>query len=136
MSVSRKAINFDLDTNILKQIYNNGDYINAYKEIRDFMEKNGFEHRQGSGYVSKDRMRETDAILIYNNMVTTFPWFNQAVKKCDLTHIGRTLDLTGKINNNGKARFDSKVSDLTLDNALSDCQTIYDDYEDEYSRGR
>ena len=124
MSVSRKAINFDLDTNILKQIYNNGDYTNAYKEIRAFMEKNGFERRQGSGYISKDRMREADAILIYNNMVATFPWFNQAVKTCDLTHIGRTLDLTGKNGNGGKPRFNSKVSSFTLDDFLSNEQGI------------
>lgn len=40
MSISRKAINFDLDTNILKQVYKKGDYTNAYNEIRLFLESN------------------------------------------------------------------------------------------------
>ena len=52
MSVStcKKAINFDLDTNALKINYGGSNYREAYIDIETFMEHNGFEHRQWSGY--------------------------------------------------------------------------------------
>ena len=54
----KKAINFDLDTKVLKEIYckskNPLEYLKAYKEIKGFMKENGFSHRQWSGYISKE----------------------------------------------------------------------------------
>ena len=47
-----KALNFDLDTENLKRYYPSSDYHKAYFDIKQFMIQNGFEHRQGSGYVS------------------------------------------------------------------------------------
>lgn len=46
----KKGIYFDLDTARLKEVYKNGDWHNAYYELRSFLEKEGFEHIQGSGY--------------------------------------------------------------------------------------
>ena len=54
MSLARKAINFDLSTNELKKHFNNT--AEAYNKIKEFMLKNGFEHRQYSGYVSKEHL--------------------------------------------------------------------------------
>lgn len=47
-AVYRKGINFDPDTEALKKHYTTGDWHNAYYDIRNFLEKNGFEHIQGS----------------------------------------------------------------------------------------
>lgn len=49
-SLQRKGINFDLNTQALKEYYPKGDWHNAYADVRDFFEANGFEHIQGSGY--------------------------------------------------------------------------------------
>ncbi len=51
-SLQRKGINFDLNTQALKEYYPKGDWHNAYADVRDFFEANGFEHIQGSGYHS------------------------------------------------------------------------------------
>ena len=51
-SLQRKGINFDLNTQALKEYYPKGDWHNAYADVRDFFEANGFEHIQGSGYQS------------------------------------------------------------------------------------
>lgn len=48
-SLQRKGINFDLNTQALKEYYPKGDWHNAYADVRDFFEANGFEHIQGSG---------------------------------------------------------------------------------------
>lgn len=49
----QKYLNFDLDTNKLKQYYPKKDYTRAYKDIEKFLVSRGFEHRQGSAYISK-----------------------------------------------------------------------------------
>ncbi len=54
--ICRKAINFDRDTNELKKHYPGKNYRNAYTDIKKLMEESGFEHRQWSGYVSKDKI--------------------------------------------------------------------------------
>ncbi|MGI0440118.1 hypothetical protein ACRE1S_06290 [Helicobacter himalayensis] len=62
MSLSRKAINFDLSTNELKKHFNNT--AEAYSQIKTFMLENGFEHRQYSGYASKETMDEDDIVVL------------------------------------------------------------------------
>ena len=48
----RRAINFDLSTNALEEIFGKRNTRKTYSDIKHFMEKNGFEHSQYSGYVS------------------------------------------------------------------------------------
>lgn len=47
-----KCINFDLYTQELLKHFPKGT-VKPYTLIKDFFEKNGFEHRQYSGYQSK-----------------------------------------------------------------------------------
>ena len=61
MSFTRKAINFDLSTADLKKYFKNT--AEAYNQIKNFMLQNGFEHRQYSGYVSKEAMEDDDVAL-------------------------------------------------------------------------
>ena len=58
-SLQRKGINFDLNTQALKEYYPKGDWHNAYADVRDFFEANGFEHIQGSGYHSVEDRKST-----------------------------------------------------------------------------
>lgn len=62
--MNKKAINFDLDTKKLREFHPKG-ITQAYTDIRNFLESMGFEHRQGSGYVSKEPIRyaTVDAIV-------------------------------------------------------------------------
>lgn len=52
-SLQRKGINFDLNTEALKQYYPKENWNNAYYDVRYFFETHGFEHIQGSGYHSQ-----------------------------------------------------------------------------------
>ena len=45
------VLSFDLDTNLLKQHYSI-HYSGAYRLIKNFLLKNGFEHNQDSDYIN------------------------------------------------------------------------------------
>lgn len=92
MAKTRKAINFDLDTNLLREHYGE-PYNPAYDEIKRFMLKSGFEHRQGSGYVSKKPMSSYTAVTIVQSLSSNFEWFEKCVKVCDLTEVKKIYDL-------------------------------------------
>ena len=78
-SLQRKGINFDLNTQALKEYYPKGDWHNAYADVRDFFEANGFEHIQGSGYHSVEAMSEAKAMAVIYQMTKEFPWLNYCV---------------------------------------------------------
>lgn len=90
--MNRKAINFDLDIAALREHYPNRNYLYAYKNISRFLEKEGFEHRQWSGYVSKEPLSDMQTHKILDAMFEKYVWLEQCVKKVDITNIGRTYD--------------------------------------------
>ena len=93
MAKSHKAINFDLDTKLLEQEHPKKDATVAYKEIGKFLKKHGFEHRQGSGYISKKPMFDTDVKRLVLQMQKQHPWIEKCAQKIDVTSIGEIFDL-------------------------------------------
>lgn len=87
-----KAINFDLDTNKLKNYYER--YQQAYADLLSFFKQNGFSHRQGSGYVSNEILMSADIIDLIGKLKSTFSWSETCIKKIDVTNIGTQYDLT------------------------------------------
>ena len=72
MPRSRKAFHFDLS---VKELEANGAPKDAWTKIGRFLERNGFEHIQGSGYESRHTMSHQDVNLILDQMQDEFPWF-------------------------------------------------------------
>ncbi|PIE74183.1 MAG: hypothetical protein CSA19_01055 [Deltaproteobacteria bacterium] len=68
----RKVINFDLDTKALREHL--GEASKGYYKIKRFMLKNGFTHRQGSGYISNDAMDEKDVRFLIEKIKPSMPW--------------------------------------------------------------
>ena len=93
MAFSLKAINFDLDTKKLKLYYPNKHWRQAYRDIRHFLKKAGFVHRQGSGYRSNQPFDFLDVHLIIQDMSKKLPWIQDCVSVCDVTEIGDTYSL-------------------------------------------
>ncbi len=92
----RKAINFDLSTDMLKKLYNTSDpfvYLKAYREIASFLKQESFTHRQWSGYVSDEKLSDVDVFNITYKLNNALPWLRQCVKKFDVTDIGEQHDL-------------------------------------------
>ncbi len=91
-----KAINFDFDTNKLKTYYPR--YQQAYYDLMAFFKKNDFSHRQGSGYVSNNKITSVDIVDLIGSLRDTFDWVSTCVKKIDVTNIGAQYDLTYLLN--------------------------------------
>lgn len=87
----RKAINFDLSVHELEKYY--PDYRKAYYDVKRFFKKWGFEHRQGSGYISRDKLAQVDIADLLDAMSTELPWMGECVTRIDVTNIGRQHDL-------------------------------------------
>ena len=85
METQQKAINFDLDTNQMKGFF--ADYTKGYFKIRKAFTQNGFEHEQGSGYISKEKLKYVEVIDIIRTIVKAEPWFYLCCKKFLVTDI-------------------------------------------------
>ena len=55
-----KALNFDLETHQLKEHYTGANYRQAYDDLLRFFKQHRFSHRQGSGYISDDKLTTAD----------------------------------------------------------------------------
>lgn len=93
----RKAINFDLSVHELEKYY--PDYRKAYYDVKKFFKKKGFDHRQGSGYISKERLGQADIADLLDAMSTELPWMGECVTRIDVTNIGRQHDLKDALRN-------------------------------------
>lgn len=84
MPRSRKAFHFDLS---VKELEANGAPKDAWTKIGRFLEHNGFERIQGSGYESMHTMSHHDMNLILEQMQDEFPWFVSCAKDAKVTSI-------------------------------------------------
>ncbi|EPB4329057.1 VapD family protein [Campylobacter upsaliensis] len=91
MNLSRKAINYDLSTEELKKHFE--DTRKPYGLIKDFMLENGFEHRQYSGYASKEPISNEDVFSIVLRISRKFTWLGSCIKEFDITEIGEQYSL-------------------------------------------
>ena len=94
-----KAINFDLDTHKLQANYPGANYRNAYYDLRRFFEKHGFEHRQGSGYISLTKLATADIYDLMDDLTQALPWMTNIGQQHDLIDLVRTepLDLDAEM---------------------------------------
>ena len=83
--MSKKALKFDLDDGVLKRNYPSNNYKKAWNDIRAFLVKSGFVHRQYSGYVSKGSLSMAKTIQIIKRMSRKYEWLSLSVKEFDVT---------------------------------------------------
>ena len=102
MGMTRKQISFDLSQDALKRYYPHKEtgqdsqfFKRAYKDIRRFMEANGFERRQYSVYVSLQQRTSLDVALLAQRMGEALPWLRLCVKDITVTNIGALHSLLG-----------------------------------------
>lgn len=140
----RKAIYFDLDTNSLLTIFPKGTRT-PYSEIKKFMIKREFNHRQYSGYDSINAMSHAQVVKVIKDLSREFPWLSKCLKKLDVTDIGKEYDLlmvvkNANIRNNTVNHADLKtqkkpIKDI-MDNAIqrANDQQIYNKIDNEKKR--
>ena len=89
----RYAINFDLTIEQLKQFYSESNPKGAYGKISRYMKKNGFSHRQWSGYISDRTMSKSDLIDFTMKLHQEFPWLIECENSMDATVITSIFDI-------------------------------------------
>lgn len=97
----RKQITFDLDTKVLKQIFGEKKYTQAYKNIRDFMEDNGFKHIEGSVYVSSKGMSSVAVAETLDELKLKHPYLNKSVREIHQTDVGASHSLSNQFDYDG-----------------------------------
>lgn len=90
----QKAINFDLDTAKMKKF---SLYPAGYKLLKKSFQGLGFEHRQGSGYISAEKLDSDQINDIIGLIIPENPWLAECVRKIDVTDIGWQHDLTAVV---------------------------------------
>lgn len=86
------AINFDLHIKSLEQYYSKKNPNEAYRELNKYFYDIGWEHRQGSGYRSTNKLNISDVMEIAANLEREKPWITQCLSHMDITEIGRIYD--------------------------------------------
>ena len=99
---SRKAINFDLNNNLLKQYYPSKNYKKAWKDINKYLENNDFIHRQYSGYVSKIGVSMAEVGNIIGKMSRKWTWLNKCVMEFDVTKVEDEYSFISRIKQESK----------------------------------
>lgn len=96
---NRKQITFDLKQEALRQFFPKGEstspihYKKAYTAIRRFMKRNGFDHRQYSVYISKEKLTTVDVVVLMSKLAEAMPWLFRCVTEIDVTNIGNQHSL-------------------------------------------
>lgn len=93
MKESRKAINFDLSEERLRLYYLKKNYRQAWYDINQFFNDNGFLHRQKSGYVSEKPMSRIELFELVGKLFIKFPWLPKCADVIDVTNVGKTHNL-------------------------------------------
>ena len=94
---TKKALNFDLSDVQLRKYYPSKNYKKAWSDIKSFLIKSGFAHRQYSGYVSNERISMIYVTQLIGDMSSSFKWLKYCVKEFDVTIVGDEYSLKNYI---------------------------------------
>ena len=93
-----KAINFDLDSARLREEFGESGRRKAYFRIQSFLEKEGFDHRQWSGYTSQKPKSNAEIYDIIDRLAQSNLWLAKCVNRFDVTNVGSESDMLDEIN--------------------------------------
>lgn len=103
----KKAINFDLD--ISKMLATIGSKTAGYDRLKRAFKKMGFEHVQGSGYISKKPMTSHTLARILRNIVKNNSWIGFCLNSMIESTITDTFDITNMVIKN--AQFEQRKAE-------------------------
>lgn len=92
------VLSFDLYTNNLKKYYSSNSFQNAYRDIKNFLLKNGFEHLKDSDYLNKN-IDDVQTAKIMRNFGIKNKWFPACINKLNISPNVEKLDISDNIKN-------------------------------------
>lgn len=107
-----KCINFDLDTKRLLKIFPNGTR-EPYALIKKFFEDRGFEHRQYSGYISKNPLSEYQIDNLAKELGQKFIWLKTCMQEFDVSNAPDRVSIMEQIANSAMQQEKRNLINLT-----------------------
>lgn len=89
----RKQLIFDIDTKVAEQILGDG-YRGLYSDIRSFLDKEQFEHIEGSAYMSKNPMTNLELSNILKYLKVQYPYLEKCVREIHQADISNVHSLS------------------------------------------
>jgi len=77
----------------LRNLYPKPNYRKAYDDLKRFFKRHDFSHRQGSGYISNQKLSTADIYDLMDDLVNELSWIGECVNKIDVTNVGQQHDL-------------------------------------------
>ena len=81
------AIVLDLDTEVLREVYPNSSWNNAYNEVQTYQTSRGFEWKQSSSYFGDESVDAIRCVRVVQKMSKKFPWFKPSVRDMRMLRI-------------------------------------------------
>ena len=102
------AITFDLDTQILEELYPSEIWKNAYSDIRGFLDAKGFDHVQGSVYFGRQEVDVVACMIAAQELAMQFDWFESSVRNIRMLRIEENNDLLPALSQAARPRTGKK----------------------------
>jgi len=87
------AIVFDMDVSVLEQTYPSPHWRNASRDVRDLLERRGFDWQQGATYSGNEQVTAVDRVLAVQELNRTYEWFRPSVRDIRMLRIEENNDL-------------------------------------------
>ena len=81
------AIVFDFDTDMLRQLYPNTSWNNAYADVRNYLTGRGFSWQQGSVYYGDDTIDAVRCVRVVQRLARKYAWFKPSVRDIRMLRI-------------------------------------------------
>jgi virulence-associated protein VapD len=94
------AIVFDFDTEMLRQLYPNVSWNNAYADVRNYLTSRGFSWKQGSVYYGDDSVDAVRCVRVVQRLSNKYPWFKPSVRDIRMLRIEDNDDLMEALEDN------------------------------------
>lgn len=83
-----------------------------YTQIQKFLESNGFEHRQGSGYISKEPLSEYQTYILLKKLGAKFTWLDDCMRRFDIKNAPATMDGRDEISKSAIKTMNQQLKEL------------------------
>lgn len=81
------AITFDMDTEMLTELYPQASYNNAYADIARFLALYGFTRQQGSVYFGSPNVDAVTCVIATQGLAREYAWFGPSVRDIRMLRI-------------------------------------------------
>ncbi|TQR49845.1 VapD family protein [Campylobacter troglodytis] len=105
-----KCIHFDFLIDEIREHFSRDS--TPYTQIQNFLEQNGFEHRQGSGYISKEPLSEYQTYILMKKLGAKFTWLDDCMRRFDIENAPEAMDARNEISKSAIKKMTQQLKEL------------------------